>query len=257
MAESRSDPFPDHFSGVAARYASSRPRYPDALFDWAASLPRHHRVAWDAGTGNGQATAGLARHFTSVVATDASAEQVAHAEAHPRVTYRVATAERSGLPDASVDLVTAAQAAHWFELEAFHAEVRRVLAPGGAVAVWSYALPRLDDSAATAELQAFAERVAPWWPAERRLVETGYRTMPFPFDEVPAPAFSVTAEWDLAQLLSYLRTWSAVTRFVAANGIDLVGEAGDRLARVWGAEHRVREVRWPVAMRAGRPAPRA
>lgn len=238
---------------MAARYASSRPRYPDALFAWVASLSRHHRLAWDAGTGSGQAAAGLARHFTRVVATDASAEQVARAEAHPRVTYRVETAEQTGFPDHSVDLVTAAQAAHWFDAAAFNTEIRRVLAPGGAVALSSYALPRLDDPAASAELDAFAEHMAPWWPPERRLVDTGYRTVPFPFDEVRAPAFDVTAGWDLAQLLSYLRTWSAVTRFIAAKGIDPVGDVGARLGRVWGAEHRVREVRWPVAMRAGRP----
>lgn len=253
MSEGPSRPFSDHFSGVAARYALSRPRYPDELFDWVAALPGHHRSAWDAGTGSGQAAIGLARHFMAVVATDASADQVAQAAAHPGVTYRVEPAERSSLPDHSVDLVTAAQAAHWFDIEAFHAEVGRVLAPDGAVAVWSYALPQLDDPAAGAELAAFAEQVAPWWPAERRLVETGYRTMPFPFDEVRAPAFDVIAEWDLDQLFSYLRTWSAVTRFIAANGTDPLGDVAARLARVWGAEHQVREVRWPVAMRAGRP----
>ena len=237
---------------MAARYAASRPRYPGALFDWLSTLPRHHRLAWDVGTGNGQAAIGLARHFERVVATDASAAQVAEAEAHPAVTYLVGTAERSDLAGQSADLVTAAQAAHWFDLDAFHAEVLRVLAPGGAVALWSYALPRLDDPVANTELAAFAERVAPWWPPERRLVETGYRTIPFPFEEIRAPAFDVAAEWDLNQLLSYLRTWSAVTRLIAAGGGDPVAEAEARFARVWGPAERIREVRWPSSMRAGR-----
>ena len=251
MRERQSRPFPDHFSAVSAGYARSRPRYPDALFEWLATLARHHRLAWDAGTGNGQAATGLAAHFAAVIATDASAAQVARAEAHPAVTYRVGLAEQSGLPDASVDLVTAAQAAHWFDLDAFHAEVHRVLAPGGAVALWSYALPRLDDPEPNAELAAFAEQMAPWWPPERRLVETGYATMPFPFDEVRAPAFDVTAEWNLDQLLTYLRTWSSVTRAIAETGADPVAAAGRRLARFWGAEGLARQVRWPVSVRAG------
>lgn len=256
MSERPPRPFSDHFSAVAAGYAESRPRYPDALFEWLATLVRRRRSAWDAGTGNGQAATGLAGHFASVIATDASVAQLARAEPHPAVTYRVGRAEESGLPDGSVDLVTAAQAAHWFDLEAFHAEVHRVLAPGGAVALWSYALPRLDDPLADAELVAFAEQMAPWWPAERRLVETGYRTMPFPFDEARAPAFEVTAEWTLPQLLGYLSTWSSVTRATNETGADPIAAAGLRLARVWGADGPARQVRWPVSMRAGWPLQR-
>lgn len=252
MPERRSPPFRDHFSAVAAGYAQSRPRYPDALFAWLATLVRRHELAWDAGTGNGQAATGLAAHFAGVIATDASAAQISRAEPHPVVTYRVGPVEHSGLPDGSVDLVTAAQAAHWFDLDAFHAEVRRVLAPGGAVALWSYALPRLDGPAANAELAAFADQMAPWWPPGRGLVETGYRTMRFPFDEVRAPAFDVAAEWNLGQFLEYLRTWSSVTRATHETGTDPVAAAAPHFARAWGPESRVRQLRWPVSVRAGR-----
>ena len=58
-------------------------------------------------------------------------------KAHPRVEYRVAPAERSGLPDAAVDLVTLALAAHWFDLPRFYAEVRRVGRPRTAIALIS------------------------------------------------------------------------------------------------------------------------
>lgn len=245
--------FRDHFSSVAAGYALSRPRYPDALFEWLASLTSGHGLAWDAGTGNGQAAISVAEHFDRVVATDASAAQVAQAEPHPAVAYRVGDAGQSGLASGSADLVTAAQAAHWFDLEDFYREVHRVLTPGGVVAIWCYGLPVLDDPDANAELAAFADRVAPWWPPERALVDAGYRTLPFPFDEVPAPVFVITAEWTLARTLSYLRTWSATTACARATGIDPVLDAAAGLARAWGGESAARRVRWPVSIRAGRP----
>ena len=115
--------FKDHFSAASGRYAAYRPDYPAALFEWLAGLCDRHDTAWDCATGSGQAALGLAPHFRRVVATDASAEQVRHAVAHPSIDYRVAQAEDSGLADHSVDLVTVAQAAHWFDLPRFYAEV--------------------------------------------------------------------------------------------------------------------------------------
>jgi SAM-dependent methyltransferase len=243
--------FPDHFSRVAADYAASRPRYPEALFSWLASLAPGRGLAWDAGTGSGQAAIALAGHFDRVIATDASAEQIAAAIPHERIEYRVAPAERSGLAAASADLATAAQALHWFDVPAFNAEAARVLRPGGVLAVWTYALPVLDDAALDAELAAFHAGVRAWWPAERRLVETGYRTVPFPFPEIAAPAFDMTAEWDLARFLAYLGTWSAVTRYRGATGTDPVAGAS-AFAAAWGRSGEVRTIRWPLSLRAGR-----
>ncbi len=248
--------FPDHFSGVAAGYALSRPRYPGALFEWLASLTPQHRLAWDAGTGSGQAAVGLAAHFDRVVATDASAAQVAEAVPHPAVTYRVGLADRSGLAAGSADLVTAAQAAHWFQLDTFYREVHRVLTPGGVVAVWTYGLPLVDHPPSNAALAAFADRVAPWWPPERALVDTEYRTLPFPFAELPAPAFVMTRDATVGQLLSYLRTWSATTECAKATGADPVAEAAAGLSRAWGGETAVHEIRWRISVRAGRPLQR-
>jgi SAM-dependent methyltransferase len=247
--------FSDHFSGVAARYALSRPRYPDSLFAWLASLTPRHQLAWDAGTGNGQAAIGLAQHFERVVATDASPAQVAEAEPHPAVSYGVAPADQSGQAAGSVDLVTVAQAAHWFELDGFYREVRRVLAPDGVVALWSYALPLVDDTRLTAELAAFADRMLPWWPPERSLVDTGYRTLSFPFDEIPAPPFTVSVEWTVDQFVAYIRTWSSVTRCTRATGTDPVTGLAPRLARLWGGKDLIRGVRWPISVRAGRLLP--
>ena len=243
--------FSDHFSTVAAGYAASRPRSPDALFAWLASLAPARRLAWDAGTGSGQAAIGLAGHFDRVIATDASAEQIAAASAHEGVEYRVAPAERSGLAAGSADVATAAQALHWFDIPAFNAEAARVLRPDGILAVWTYALPVLGDSALDAELARLHAQVRAWWPPERKLVETGYRSVPFPFPEISAPAFDMTADWNLERFLAYLRTWSAVTRYRAATGTDPVAGAS-AFPAAWGRPGEVRTVRWPLSIRAGR-----
>ena len=245
--------FPDHFSRVAGAYAENRPRYPDGLFDWLASIAPRRELAWDCATGNGQAALGLARYFDRVIATDASAAQIAAAHAHPRVEYRVAPAEASGLAVASADLVTIGQALHWFDRPAFYAEVRKVLRPGGVVAAWTYGAtsfddPRLDEAHRT----FYVDVVGPYWPAERALVETGYRDLEFPFEEMDPPAFDMTTEWPLASFLGYVGTWSAVSRFREARGEDPVPGLASALAAFWGDPAATRRIRWPLAMRVGR-----
>lgn len=245
--------FKDHFSGHAADYASFRPGYPPELFDFVAALPHRQGTAWDCGTGNGQAAVGLAERFGRVVATDPSARQIEQAEPHPRIEYRVAPGESSGLPDTSVDLVTVAQAFHWFDFDRFFAEVRRVLAPGGAVALWSYNLARV-----TPEVDAWTDELArgtvgPHWPPERRWVDEEYRTIPFPFPEVEAPVFYLREEWSLERYLLYIRTWSAFQRYQKATGQDPIEESRARIEAAWGDPQQARTISWPTYMRASRP----
>ncbi|MCP4377042.1 MAG: class I SAM-dependent methyltransferase, partial [bacterium] len=205
--------FKDHFSDQSGDYLRYRPSYPGALFAFLAEIPPMQHRAWDCATGSGQAAHGLSTHFERVIATDASAAQIDSAVPAANVHYRVAPAEASGLPDRSVDLVTVAQALHWLDLERFYGEVRRVLKPGGLLAVWSYNLLRTDP-AIDAEVDAFySHTVGPYWPPERRLVESGYRDLPFPFPELDTPPFAMTARWRLEQLLGYLGTWSATKRY--------------------------------------------
>jgi SAM-dependent methyltransferase len=245
--------FHDHFSAAAAEYARFRPRYPDALFAWLASLAPERAVAWDCATGNGQAAVGLAGHFARVVATDASPEQLAHAEPHPRVEYAVAPAERSGLPDASVDLVAVAQALHWFDLPAFHVEAARVLRGGGVLAAWCYGALELAAPALQRPIEAFYHgTLGPYWPPERRWVEDGYRSLPLPLAEVPAPPFTMESRLDLDALIGYVGTWSATRRHHAATGHDALSDLRDALARGWGDPGEPRLVRWPLALRVGR-----
>jgi SAM-dependent methyltransferase len=242
--------FKDHFSAHAAAYAAARPTYPRALFARLAAAAPGRALAWDAGTGNGQAAVALAAHFARVHATDASAPQVANAAPHPRVAYAVAPAEASGLPDASCDLVTVAQALHWFDLPRFWAEARRVLRPGGVFAAWSYA--RLHATGRVgAVVDALDAEVGPWWPPERAMVDDAYASIALPFAPLAVEAPPMRARWTRGALLAYLRTWSAVRRCQADTGRDPVAAVEGPLAEAWGRAER-RTVTWPLTVRAGR-----
>ncbi len=240
-----------YFAPRAAGYAAFRPTYPAELFDWLAALAPGRALAWDCATGSGQAARALAAHFDRVVATDASPEQLAHATPNAHVEYRVAPAEASGLPDACADLVTVAQALHWFDLDAFYAEAARVLAPGGALAVWSYGDPVLGEAALDAAFRDAAAEVVAYWPPERRFVGDGYMSISFPFTERPAPAFRMERDWTLAEFAGYAGTWSAATRFAAATGRDATAALTAALAPAWGDPGRRVPVRWPLTVRAG------
>lgn len=245
--------FKDLFSGHAASYAQSRPTYPAVLFEWLAAQCAKHELAWDAGCGNGQAALALASHFDQVVATDPSAAQIAMAPAHPRVEYRVEPAEAPSLADESVDLVTVAQAYHWFDHARFGTQVQRITKPGGLVAVWTYGL-----SIVSAEVDAvyrglYDGTLGPWWSPERADVENGYRDLPFPFEPVDPPMFAMTLDWTLAQYLDYLRSWSANQRYLRETGVDAVEAIAPAMTRAWGdGGQQQRTVTWPLKLRVGR-----
>jgi SAM-dependent methyltransferase len=243
--------FKDHFSGHADVYRDARPSYPSALFDWLAGVAPDRVLAWDAGCGNGQASVALAERFERVVATDPSAEQVARAAARPNIAYRVEPAERSSLADASASLVTVAQALHWFDGEAFHAEVRRVLKPGGVVAAWSYADCRVTPAVDAVKDRLYIDLTGPYWPPERRHIDAGYTTLPFPWQPLEAPRFEMATQWRVEQFLAYLRSWSASQRYLAAKGEDPVTLVEADLRAAWGDEA-MRRVRWDFHLRAGR-----
>jgi ubiquinone/menaquinone biosynthesis C-methylase UbiE len=243
----------DHFSRVADAYAAFRPRYPSELFDWLASVVPGRGQVWDVGTGNGQAALGLAPFFRRIIATDFSAGQIQAAESHPRIEYRVAPAENSGIDSQSVDLVTVAQALHWFDLAAFFAEARRVLVPGGVVAAWTYGVVHADEPEADRVLHHFYyQEIGPWWPENRKLVEDGYRTIAFPFAPLDPPRLDMTAHWSLTELLGYIGTWSAVSRCREATRTDPVSGLGSRLAVSWGNPQNRRLISWPLSLLAGR-----
>lgn len=247
--------FKDHFSDRAALYATCRPLYPDSLFAQLARLTREHGAAADCGTGNGQAALGLAKHFRRVIATDPSEEQISRALPHERIDYTVARAESIPLPDFSADLVTAAQALHWFDPPRFFREAQRILSAGGAIAVWGYGDPVMDTDALHETLRAFNRgTLEQYWFAERQLLLDGYRTIPFPFEEVALPPQRLEVRWTLAELAGYLRTWSSTARYAAERGVDPVPEVEKALSRDWGDPGERRLIWWPLHLRAGRVA---
>jgi SAM-dependent methyltransferase len=244
--------FKDHFSTNSASYARYRPHYPQALFDFVLNLCPHRRIAWDCATGNGQAALQLAPHFGHVIATDGSATQITNATPHPHIVYRVATAEESGIDPSSVDLITVAQALHWFDLQRFYAEVRRVSVHGGAIVVWSYGDPILDDPLLDAKLQQFnGETLASYWPSERHGVGEGYNRLPFPFKEVAPPSLVLEQRWTLEDFIGYIWTWSAVAAYRARHGVDPVISFERELASHWTGAGTTHLVRWPLTIRAG------
>jgi SAM-dependent methyltransferase len=243
--------FKDHFSSHSAEYALYRPTYPATLVRYLASLAPQRQLALDCGCGAGQLSVLLAEEFGKVVATDASPQQIANAKPHERVEYRAAGADDSGLPSASVDLLTVAQAAHWFDLERFYEEARRVLRPGGAIALITYGVIEADSEVGRVLAHFYFNVIGSYWPPERRHVETGYRSLPFPFEETVAPRFDMTASWSMPEVLGYVDTWSAVRNAEAALGRELIERFSTELSAAWGDPAERREIRWPLSMRIG------
>ncbi len=244
--------FQDHFSGHAVQYAQARPDYPPELFAWLASLPGERELAWDVGCGNGQAALALTDHFERVVATDASAAQVGQAERHRAIDYRVEPAELPTLALHSVDLITVAQALHWFDLEAFYAIARCVLRHDGVIAAWCYGISRVEPTIDVVFDRLYRGLLAPFWPVERKHIENAYADLAFPFRAIAAPGFTLRQQWTLDQYLDYLRSWSASQRHLREKGIDAVDAIQSDMARAWGNPSQVREVVWPLTLKVGR-----
>ncbi|MCG8433115.1 MAG: class I SAM-dependent methyltransferase, partial [Gammaproteobacteria bacterium] len=191
--------FKDHFSGHARDYALYRPDYPGALYQFLLEETSGNACAWDCGTGNGQVACALQPHFKKVIATDASIEQISAASRKDGIEYRVCLAESSGIKESSVDLITVAQALHWFDFDAFYSEAKRVLKPSGVIAVWTYGLHQISNDVDPISERFYKDIVGEFWPPERRFVEEGYSSIPFPFDELSVPGFEMSVNWDFHQ----------------------------------------------------------
>jgi SAM-dependent methyltransferase len=238
------------FSGVSEEYAASRPPYPGELFEWLASTVTHRETAWDAATGSGQAALGLAAHFTRVIATDLSPSQLRHAKQHPRIEYRVAPAEASGLPADSVDLVVAAAAIHWFDLDRFYSEVGRVIRRGGVLAAWTYHVAHVGPPLDRVLWPFYRDVVGRHFAAGARMVDARYEGITLPGKDLPAPAFRVSVRWSADEVLRFVRTWSGVQSYMAATKQDPVVQIAKAVRDVFGGDHSVQEVSWPLYIRA-------
>jgi len=245
--------FPDHFSGVASDYAAFRPQYPAALFEWLASVCPRHDVAWDCACGSGQASGSLASHFGWIIGTDASTTQVAAAETGGATRFVIAASEQTPLSANSVDLVAVAAALHWFVGEAFFAEVFRVVRPGGVFAAWSYGMPHIVFEPVEEVVHGFIDEIlGPFWPPEIRMVLDGYASITLPFEELETPALKLDVEWTLERFLGFVRTWSAVGRYVEECGDDPVVQLATQLEEIWGSEEGLLPISYRLDLRAGR-----
>ena len=242
----------DRFSTQAADYARYRIAYPAELYDWLLPQVESRERAWDCATGNGQVAAVLAESFIRVDATDLSENQLAQAPPRPNIHYQRATAEHTPFPNQRFDLITVAQAVHWFDIDAYHREVRRVARPGAVLAEWGYQLCRLETPALNQVLADFHDVTSgPYWDANRRHIENEYAGLPFPFADVRRARFAVAKRWTAADMLNYLGTWSATANYARQHaGADMVALVADELTRLWGPQARL--ATFPVFARAGR-----
>ena len=243
--------FNNWFAHGGSDYARYRPEYPAALGAYLAGLVTVRASALDVGCGTGQLTGLLAEHFASVVGTDPSESQLASAEPHPAIRYVAAPAEQLPEELTGFNLITVAQAAHWFDLDAFYREARRVSAPGGILALISYGVMQLDEELQQRFHQFYYDEIGPYWPAERQLVDEGYRTLAFPFTEIPTQAMTINLAWPLKGLLGYISTWSAVKRAQEAGKSALVEAFSQDIRRLWGNPETLRQIVWPINMRVG------
>lgn len=241
----------DNFSSQSAEYAVYRPTYPQELYDFLFSLVSEKDAAWDCATGNGQVARILAQHFQKVYATDISEKQLSQALQLPNILYKVESSDRADVPDDSFDLVTVAQAIHWFNFEAFYAEVKRTLKPDGVIAVVGYGLMLIDKKVDQVIHKLYEDILGKYWDSERRYIEEGYKTIPFPFEEVTAPHFQIKTTWSFSQMIGYLNTWSSLQHYKKANERNPLEYLMTELKDAWGDDAE-KEVRFPILLRVGR-----
>jgi len=244
--------FSDNFSKHASIYAKFRPSYPYELYNYLRSLTNQHTLAWDCGTGNGQSAIHLADFYDQVFATDPSESQIKNAFPHDRVTYKVEKAEETSLDDNSVNLITVAQAVHWFDFDIFYQQVKRVLKPDGIIAVWAYGIPMVN-AEIDKIIRHFHDRVlGEFWQEENKLIQRGYLTIPFPFKEIEPPEFQIKAKFVLQDLLGHLLSWSATQRYIKKVKQDPLVELKNELAKQWQNPEEIKIVRWNIMLRVGK-----
>ena len=242
----------DYFSQLAPGYSRYRPHYPKELFKYLSSLAVGHDRAWDCATGNGQAAFGLATHFKQIIATDLSEKQIANAIKHEKIIYAIAPAEKVDIESGSIDLITVAQALHWFDFDAFYKEAKRVLNPDGVIAAWAYKFINVSPSIDSL-LEDFHENtIKPYWRPENNLVDNEFFSLPFPFEELEPPRFDMEALWDFDHLIGFLGTWSAVQRYKEENDSDPIESITEDLKRAWDNPETKKRISWPLLVRIGR-----
>ena len=243
--------FEDHFSSNSAIYAKGRPTYPKELFEWLSDNAPDNKLAWDVATGNGQSAIALTDFFDKVIATDASLQQIENAQQHPKIEYKVESAETSSLPDNAVDLVTVAVGVHWFDFEKFYKEVKRVLKPEGIIAVWMYYFPFIDGRTEKIVQQMRLDILKDYWPERYIHILTKYEMLPFPFPRLESPKFTFTTKWQMQDLVNFFHSWSGTQKYIEIKNTDPVELVMDDLQEAWGDPQKVKEIKWDLYLKTG------
>lgn len=241
----------DNFSHNSSNYSRYRPHYPEVLFDFLKAQVNSFELAWDCATGNGQVAVPLSRIFSTVYATDFSAAQIENASAKPNIYYTVQPAEKTNFAPGIFDLITVGQAVHWFDFDKFYAEVNRTLKPGGRIAIMGYGLLQTNQEAQKVIDNFYHNIIGSYWDPERKYIDENYSGIPFPFKEIPTPAFHYRITWSINHLTAYLKTWSAVKHFIEERGYDPVDEISGVLEQVFGSQG---EITFPILLRVGKKA---
>lgn len=240
----------DNFSTQSAAYAQFRPTYPQELYDFLLSLVAEKNTAWDCATGNGQVARELANHFKQVFGTDISENQLKHAVLQDNISYLAEPSERSSFGDHVFDLITVAQAIHWFQFDAFYLEVKRTLKPGGIFAAIGYGIMQVDQKVDQVIDVLYEDILGEYWDKERVYIEEEYETIPFPFEEITTPDFAIKTTWNFDELIGYLNTWSSLQHYIKANGKNPLELVMSDLKTAWGADAE-KEITFPVLLRVG------
>jgi SAM-dependent methyltransferase len=244
----------DHFSSTSKEYSFSRPIYPDILYKFLSEITPNKDIAWDCATGNGQAAIGLCKYFKNVIASDASKGQLEYQFSRNNIMYEMYPAEKADIRDNSVDLITVAQAAHWFDLDSFYKEVTRISKSNGVLAIWSYGMHKIDNDIdkISEKLNVGGDILGRYWPRETNYVKEDYKTIPFPFKEFPSQKFEMTVNWNLDDLVCYMQTWSAVKRFSMEKKFNPLSLIMEELERLWGKRDKRKVVKWDINLRVGK-----
>ena len=247
-------PFIDNFSKQVDSYHKFRPSYPSNLFEFLSSMTSEHQLSWDCGTGNGQSANSLTHYYEKVFATDPSTQQIENAKLHKRIIYRVETAEKTSLENNTVDLITVAQAVHWFNFDNFYSEVKRVLKQDGIIAVWAYGLPIIENSVDKIIKHFHDNIVGDFWQAENRLIENEYETIPFPFKQITTPNFFIQKEISFSDTVGLLKSWSATQKYIDKHNQNPIALIEKELLEIWGEKESEKSATWKLILKVGQNA---
>ena len=242
----------DHFSKQAKEYSQYRPNYPNELYKFLLSCVKERNTVWDCATGNGQAAIALSEYFDKVIATDLSLSQLKHAVEKSNINYYESVAESTPIKSDSINLITIAQALHWFNFNDFYKEVYRVGKTDGIIAAWCYGQCTVSKEVDEICNYFFHDVLKEFWPKQSTFIREEYKTIPFPFEKIDAPVFYMTEEWNLDEFVGYQYTWSATQRYIIELGNNPLLPIYNKYKRVWGEPEKRLKVIWPIHMLVGK-----